>query len=91
MSESVVGVKAYLEMEFLDLPRQVVPVTQLPFLIGRGLENGNHLSLDDMRISRKSVAISADASGLFVEDRGQRQFLLWAFALGMSELAPFPG
>jgi sigma-B regulation protein RsbU (phosphoserine phosphatase) len=73
MSESVVGVKAYLEVEFLDLPRQVVPVTQLPFLIGRGQENGNHLSLDDMRISRKSVAISAGASGLFVEDRGQRE------------------
>jgi phosphoserine phosphatase RsbU/P len=73
MSESVVGVKAYLEVEFLDLPRQLVPVTQLPFLIGRGQENGNHLSLDDMRISRKSVAISAGASGLFVEDRGQRE------------------
>lgn len=72
MSELISPVNAYLEVVFLDLPRTVVPVTELPFFIGRGQENGNHLSFDDMRISRKCVAISMDGSGMFVEDRGQR-------------------
>jgi sigma-B regulation protein RsbU (phosphoserine phosphatase) len=73
MSESAATVNAYLEVVFLDLPRQVVAVTEFPFFIGRGQENGNHLSLDDMRISRKCVAITAGASGLFIEDIGQRE------------------
>jgi serine phosphatase RsbU (regulator of sigma subunit) len=72
MPESIVPVNAYLEVLFPDRPRQVVPVNELPFFVGRGRENGNHLSLDDMRISRKCVAISAGASGLLIEDRGQR-------------------
>ncbi len=72
MPESPAPVHAYLEVLFSDRPRQVVPVNELPFFIGRGRENGNHLSLDDMRISRKCVAISAGASGLLIEDRGQR-------------------
>ena len=72
MPELNAPVIAYFEIAFSDRPRQVVPVHQLPFFIGRGHENGNHLSIDDMRISRKSVAISAGASGLLVEDRGQR-------------------
>ena len=63
---------AYFEIAFSDRPRQVVPVQELPFFIGRGRENGNHLSIDDMRISRKCAAISAGASGLLIEDRGQR-------------------
>ncbi len=71
MPESTTTVIAYLEIVFSDLPRQIVPVNELPFFIGRGRENGNHLSLDDKRISRKSVAISAGASGLLIEDRGQ--------------------
>src|ERR1700683_953006 len=66
-------VLAYFEFAFSDRPRQVVPVHELPFLIGRGRENGNHLSFDDMRISRKCVAISAGASGFLIEDRGQRE------------------
>jgi sigma-B regulation protein RsbU (phosphoserine phosphatase) len=73
MPESSAPVNAYLEVLFADLPRQVVPLKELPFFIGRGRENGNHLSLDDMRISRKCVAISAGASGLLIEDRGQRE------------------
>lgn len=72
MSESTATVHAYLEVLFLDHPAQVVPVIELPFFIGRGQENGNHLSLDDMRISRKCAAIATGPSGLLIEDRGQR-------------------
>ena len=72
MSESSASVHAYIEVAFSDRPAQVVPVDELPFFIGRGRENGNHLSLDDMRISRKCAAISAGPSGLLIEDRGQR-------------------
>jgi phosphoserine phosphatase RsbU/P len=73
MSESTATATVFIEVAFPDRPRQVVPVTELPFFIGRGQESGNHLSLDDMRISRKCVAISAGASGLLIEDRGQRE------------------
>ena len=73
MPESTATANAYLEVLFSDRPRQVVPVNELPFFIGRGQENGNHLSLDDMRISRKCAAISAGASGLLIDDRGQRE------------------
>jgi serine phosphatase RsbU (regulator of sigma subunit) len=73
MPESTATVYAYLEVVFPDRPRQVVPVTELPFFIGRGQENGNHLSLDDPRISRKCAAISAGVSGFLIEDRGQRE------------------
>lgn len=51
----------------------MVPITELPFFIGRGHENGNHLSIDDMRVSRKSAVIATGASGLVVEDYGQRE------------------
>ena len=73
MPESTEAVNAYLEVVFSDRPRQVVPVNELPFFIGRGQENGNHLSFDDMRISRKCAAISAGASWFLIEDRGQRE------------------
>jgi serine phosphatase RsbU (regulator of sigma subunit)/pSer/pThr/pTyr-binding forkhead associated (FHA) protein len=73
MPESTAEVNAYLEVLFPERPRQLVPVNELPFFIGRGQENGNHLALDDMRISRQCVAISASASGLLIEDRGQRE------------------
>ena len=73
MSESTATVSAYLEVVFADRPLQIVPITELPFFIGRGQENGNHLSIDDMRISRKSAVISSGPSGLLVEDNGQRE------------------
>jgi serine phosphatase RsbU (regulator of sigma subunit) len=73
MSESTATANAYIEVVFSDRPRQTVPINELPFFIGRGQENGNHLSLDDKRISRKCVAISAGASGLLIEDCGQRE------------------
>lgn len=73
MAESTSAVNAYIEVVFPGRPRQTVPVHELPFFIGRGQENGNHLALDDKRISRKCVAISAGASGLLIEDRGQSE------------------
>jgi sigma-B regulation protein RsbU (phosphoserine phosphatase) len=73
MPELTATVYAFLEISFPDRPGRLVPVTELPFLIGRGQENGNHLALDDMRISRKCAAIAAGTAGLFIEDRGQRE------------------
>jgi phosphoserine phosphatase RsbU/P len=72
MPLSTIKTGPYLEVVFPDQPKRVVPVKEFPFFIGRGEENGNHLSLDDMRISRKCVVISAGPSGLIIEDRGQR-------------------
>ncbi len=72
MPESTAPLNAYLEVMFSDQPLKVVPVRELPFLIGRGQENGNHLSFEDRRISRRCAAISAGPSGIFVEDRGQQ-------------------
>lgn len=72
MSQSTAAAKAYIEIAFSDRASQVVSIHELPFFIGRGRESGNHLSLDDMRISRKCAAISFGVSGFFIEDRGQR-------------------
>jgi serine phosphatase RsbU (regulator of sigma subunit) len=71
MADTPVSVRASIEVAFADRPAQVVPIGALPFFIGRGKESGNHLPLDDMRISRKSVAILPGPSGFAVEDRGQ--------------------
>jgi len=73
MPESTATAIAYIDVAFSDRPRQTVPVTELPFFIGRGQENGNHLSIDDMRISRKCAVISAGASGPVIADNGQRE------------------
>ncbi len=62
---------AYLEVTFSNRPWQMVSIEELPFLIGRGAESGNHLALDDMRVSRRCAAISAVPGGLRIEDRGQ--------------------
>ena len=73
MPEPNVTLNAYLDVVFSDRPAQVVPISTLPFFVGRGQENGNHLSLDDMRISRNCMAIYGDGSALLLEDRGQRE------------------
>lgn len=72
MADSATTAHAYLEVVLFDRPRQVVPISELPFFIGRDSEKGNHLILDDPHISRKCVAISAVPEGLRIEDRGQR-------------------
>jgi len=64
-------VRARLEVAFADRPSQAVPITPLPFLVGRGRESGNHLPIDDMRISRKCITIAAGPTGFTIEDRGQ--------------------
>jgi serine phosphatase RsbU (regulator of sigma subunit) len=61
-----------LEVVFPDGPSQLVPVTHSPFLIGRGADTGNHLPLEDRRISRACAAIVAEESGFRLEDRGNR-------------------
>jgi len=64
-------IHAYIEVAFPERPRQVVPISVLPFLVGRGSENGNHLAIDDVRVSRKCIVISVVPEGLRIEDRGQ--------------------
>jgi sigma-B regulation protein RsbU (phosphoserine phosphatase) len=73
MSPSASTANAYLDIAFSDRPSQVVGITELPFFIGRGQGNGNHLALDDMRVSRNCAVITGDASGFLLEDRGQRK------------------
>ncbi len=71
MSETPSPVRAFIEVAFSDRPSQVFPISELPFFIGRGTESGNHVPIDDMRISRKCLAISAGPAGMLIEDRGQ--------------------
>jgi len=52
---------------------EFVPVTESPFLMGRGRESGNHLTLEDRRISRSCAAIVAMEDCYRIEDRGHRQ------------------
>ncbi|HEY3706869.1 MAG TPA: SpoIIE family protein phosphatase [Terracidiphilus sp.] len=51
---------------------EFVPVSHSPFLIGRGAESGNHLLLEDPRISRSCAALVEENGTFRVEDRGQR-------------------
>ena len=62
-----------LEVAFPGRPHDFVPISQSPFLIGRGSDSGNHLQLDDRRISRRCAAIVAGETGYRIEDRGHRQ------------------
>jgi phosphoserine phosphatase RsbU/P len=64
------SIGATLEVVSAGTAKQVVRITQLPFLIGRGAEAGNHLQLDDRRISRRCAAITAGEEGYCLEDRG---------------------
>src|SRR5260221_8156430 len=64
-----------LEVVSPDGARRYVRVTQTPFLIGRGAETGNHLQLNDRRISRNCAAIVSEANKFYIEDRGQRRGL----------------
>jgi serine phosphatase RsbU (regulator of sigma subunit) len=67
--------EAVLEVIAPDVPRRSVPITQSPFLIGRGSGTGNQLQLSDARVSRSAVAIFFD-DRYYVEDRGQRGGIL---------------
>src|SRR5580692_4232934 len=67
--------EAVLEVVSPDGARRYVRVTQMPFMIGRGAETGNHLQLSDRRISRNCAAIVTEANRFYLEDRGQRRGL----------------
>jgi serine phosphatase RsbU (regulator of sigma subunit)/pSer/pThr/pTyr-binding forkhead associated (FHA) protein len=73
MLEHSTDYQTVLEVAFPGRPNAFEPVTQSPFLIGRGSDTGNHLQLEDRRISRRCAAIVAGDSGYRIEDRGHRQ------------------
>ena len=73
MTEQLVQSEAVLEVISPDGARKYVRVTQVPFLMGRGAETGNHLQLTDRRISRNCAAIVMEANRYYLEDRGQRR------------------
>src|SRR6202166_2595099 len=73
MTEPLVQSEAVLEVISPDGARKYVRVTQVPFLIGRGAETGNHLQLTERRISRNCAAIVMEANRYYLEDRGQRR------------------
>lgn len=75
MAEALPIAEAVLEVISPDGGKRYVRVTQTPFLIGRGAETGNHLQLNDRRISRNCAAIVSEANKFYVEDRGQRRGL----------------
>jgi len=73
MTETLVQNEAVLEVISPDGARKYVRINQVPFLIGRGAETGNHLQLTDRRISRNCAAIVTEANRYYLEDRGQRR------------------
>jgi phosphoserine phosphatase RsbU/P len=75
MSEALPISEAVLEVHSNDGGKRYVRVTQTPFFIGRGAETGNHLQLNDRRISRNCAAIVSEANKFYIEDRGQRRGL----------------
>lgn len=75
MSEALPIGEAVLEVISNDGAKRYVRVTQTPFFIGRGAETGNHLQLNDRRISRNCAAIVSEANKFYIEDRGQRRGL----------------
>ena len=64
--------EAVLEVIAPDGSRSMVRITESPFLIGRGGETGNHLNLNDRRISRLGAAVVRKGNQYWLEDRGQR-------------------
>jgi sigma-B regulation protein RsbU (phosphoserine phosphatase) len=75
MVEALPISEAVLEVHSNDGGKRYVRVTQTPFFIGRGAETGNHLQLNDRRISRNCAAIVSEANKFYIEDRGQRRGL----------------
>ena len=75
MPEGLPIAEAVLEVLSNDGGKRYVRLTQTPFLIGRGAETGNHLQLNDRRISRNCAAIVSEANKFYIEDRGQRRGL----------------
>jgi sigma-B regulation protein RsbU (phosphoserine phosphatase) len=72
MDTPLPNVGSGLEITFPDGSRQFICITESPFLIGRGLETGNHLQLVDRRISRQCAAIISEGGQSYLENRGHR-------------------
>jgi sigma-B regulation protein RsbU (phosphoserine phosphatase) len=72
MIEHTASPETVLEVDSPGRPRQSVSLKHFPFLIGRGRGTGNHLSLEDRRISRNCAAILEEEGGFRLEDRGNR-------------------
>jgi phosphoserine phosphatase RsbU/P len=64
-----------LEVIAPDASRRIVRLAESPFFIGRGGVTGNHLQIDDRRISRQCAAIITEGGRYNLEDRGQRRGL----------------
>jgi sigma-B regulation protein RsbU (phosphoserine phosphatase) len=73
MSDLPASGETVLEVISPDTSRRVVRLTESPFFIGRGCETGNHLQLDDRRISRQCAAILSENDRYYIEDRGHRR------------------
>jgi sigma-B regulation protein RsbU (phosphoserine phosphatase) len=63
--------EAVLELVSPENIRRSVPVSELPFPIGRG-EVGNQLAIPDRRISRNCAAIFLEGGQYILEDRGNQ-------------------
>ena len=61
-----------LEVTSPEGARRFIRICVSPFLIGRGIEAGNHLQLTDRRISRQCAAILSEGDHCDLEDRGHR-------------------
>ncbi len=73
MAETLGTTEAVLEVISPDGARRYARVAQTPYMMGRGAETGNHLQLNDRRISRQCAAIVIEANRFYIEDRGQRR------------------
>src|SRR5260370_25188325 len=73
MAETLATREAVLEVIPQDGARRYASVSQTPYMMGRGAETGNHLQLNDGRISRQCAAIVMEENRLYIEDRGQRR------------------
>ena len=73
MADTIATNEAVLEVISPDGARRYARVAQTPYMIGRGAETGNHLQLNDRRISRQCAAIVVEANRFYIEDRGQRR------------------
>jgi phosphoserine phosphatase RsbU/P len=73
MPDSRAAETTKLEIISPDQTRRFVPVSESPFLIGRGNDTGNHLQLPDSRISRQCAALVSKSDGYHLEDRGHRR------------------
>ena len=75
MPEDPIAGETLLEIISPDHSRSVARLTESPFFIGRGGGTGNHLQLDDRRISRECAALISEGDRWYLEDRGHRRSL----------------